>query len=207
MMKNFKTEQEFFWAGEFGDDYISRNSNKKLIAANVNLFSKILEKTRNVKSIIEFGANIGNNIDAIRSLFPDCDCSAVEINKKAADILRGKNVKVYNASILDFTIEQKSDLSFTKGVLIHINPDELQTVYQKLYYASKKYILIVEYYNPVPVEINYRGHEGKLFKRDFAGELLDKYPDLSLIEYGFVYHRDNNFAQDDLTWFLLEKNK
>ena len=51
----------------------------------------------------------------------------------------------------------------------------------------------------------YRGHEGKLFKRDFAGELLDKYPDLKLIDYGFVYHRDTNFPQDDCTWFLLEK--
>jgi spore coat polysaccharide biosynthesis protein SpsF len=205
MVKNFKTEQESFWAGEFGDDYISRNSDKKLIAANVNLFSKILIKTKDVKSIIEFGANIGNNIDAIKTLLPDCEFSAVEINQKAADILRNKNVKVYNGSILDFAIERQNDLSFTKGVLIHINPDELQTVYEKLYDASNKYILTVEYYNPVPVEVNYRGHEGRLFKRDFAGELLDKYPDLSLIEYGFAYHRDNNFAQDDLTWFLLGK--
>jgi spore coat polysaccharide biosynthesis protein SpsF len=204
-MKNFKTEQESFWAGEFGDAYISRNSDKKLIAANIYLFSKILEKTKNIKSIIEFGANIGNNIDAMRALFPDCDFSAVEINKKAADILQNKNIKVYNDSILDFNTDQKSDLSFTKGVLIHIDPNELQVVYQKLYDVSKKYILIAEYYNPVPVEVSYRGYEGKLFKRDFAGELLDKFSDLSLIEYGFVYHRDNNFFLDDLTWFLLKK--
>jgi spore coat polysaccharide biosynthesis protein SpsF len=204
----FKTDQESFWAGKFGNDYIERNSdNSNNIAANINLFSKILEKTSNIKSIIEFGANIGNNIDAIKFLLPNCNFSAVEINTKAADILRSKNkdVKVYNDSILDFAIEQKCDLSLAKGVLIHINPNELQAVYQKLYDASKRYILIIEYYNPTPVEVNYRGHEGKLFKRDFAGELLDKYSDLSLIGYGFAYHRDNNFFQDDLTWFLLQK--
>jgi spore coat polysaccharide biosynthesis protein SpsF len=205
MIKEFKTEQESFWAGKFGDDYIMRNCNKNLIAANIDLFSKIFEKTKGINSIMEFGANIGNNIDAIKYLLPDCDFSAVEINKMAADILRNKGVKIYNDSILDFTPEQKCDLSFTKGVLIHINPSELETVYRKLYDISKRYILVIEYYNPIPVEVNYRGHEGKLFKRDFAGELLDKYSDLSLIEYGFAYHRDNNFFQDDLTWFLLAK--
>jgi spore coat polysaccharide biosynthesis protein SpsF len=43
-----------------------------------------------------------------------------------------------------------------------------------------------------------------LFKRDFAGEMLDKYADLKLCDYGFVYHREK-FSQDDISWFLLEK--
>jgi spore coat polysaccharide biosynthesis protein SpsF len=54
------------------------------------------------------------------------------------------------------------------------------------------------------VEIDYRGHSGKLFKRDFAGEMLDRFPDLKLVSYGFCYHRDE-FPQDDSTWFLMEK--
>ena len=52
--------------------------------------------------------------------------------------------------------------------------------------------------------VNYRGHDNRLFKRDFAGELIDKFG-LKLRDYGFLYHRDNYFPQDDLTWFLLEK--
>ena len=28
---------------------------------------------------------------------------------------------------------------------------------------------------------------------------------LKLIDYGFIYHRDNSFPKDDITWFLLEK--
>ena len=46
-----------------------------------------------------------------------------------------------------------------------------------------------------------------LFKRDFAGELLDKYKNkLLLLDYGFIYHRDT-YPQDDLTWFLMEKQQ
>jgi hypothetical protein len=43
------------------------------------------------------------------------------------------------------------------------------------------------------------------FKRDFAGEIMDRFPDLRLVDYGFVYHRDPQFPQDDFTWFLMEK--
>ena len=77
--------------------------------------------------------------------------------------------------------------------------------YEIFYKASKRYILVAEYYNPTPVEVKYRDHEGKFFKRDFAGELLDKYHSLQLIDYGFFYHRDNNFPADDITYFLMEK--
>ncbi len=74
-----------------------------------------------------------------------------------------------------------------------------------MFASASRYILVAEYYNPQPTEIAYRGHSGRLFKRDFAGELMDRFPDLSLVDYGFVYRRDANFPQDDLTWFLMEK--
>jgi len=201
----FKTKQETFWAKEFGDEYITRNNGKYILAANLGLFSRIIEYANGISSILEFGSNIGNNLDALRLLLPDSDLSGIEINKNAADILSKKGVKVYNQSILDFEPDCKRDLTFTKGVLIHINPDELQNVYQKLYDASKKYILVAEYYNPTPVSIPYRGHSDKLFKRDFAGEIMEKFPDLKLAGYGFSYHKDNSFPQDDITWFLMEK--
>lgn len=201
----YKTEQETFWASEFGDEYIGRNDDLQIIAGNINLFSKILGRTIGVKSVIEFGSNIGNNLKAIKSLIPNCKVSAIEINQKAVEVLKKQEVKIYAQSILDFEPDEKYDLAFIKGVLIHINPQELQNVYEKLYNSSKKYILIAEYYNPSPVTIPYRGHSDRLFKRDFAGEMLDKYKDLKLVDYGFSYHRDNNYPQDDITWFLLEK--
>lgn len=204
----YKTEQENFWAGEFGNEYINRNNDLQIIAGNISVFSKIFDRTNNIKSVIEFGSNIGNNLKAIKSLIPDVELSAIEINENAIEILKKEQqIKVYAQSILDFEPDYKRDLAFIRGVLIHINPDQLQNVYEKLYNSSNKYIIIAEYYNQTPVSIPYRGHSERLFKRDFAGEMLDKYPDLELIDYGFSYYRDNNYPeQDDITWFLLKKN-
>ena len=113
--------------------------------------------------------------------------------------------EVHHQSILEFSPERKYDMVLISGVLIHMSPEALPTIYDLLYEASGRYVCLVEYYNPTPVEVPYRGHTGKLFKRDFAGEMLDKFSDLRLVDYGFIYHRDNNFPLDDLTWFLLEK--
>ena len=71
--------------------------------------------------------------------------------------------------------------------------------------SSAKYVLIGEYYNPTPVSLTYRGHDNRLFKRDFAGEFMDANPDFVLLDYGFSYHRDPLFPQDDINWFLMEK--
>ncbi|OLN24026.1 pseudaminic acid biosynthesis-associated methylase [Domibacillus antri] len=202
-MSEFKTEQEKFWAEDFGKEYIQRNQNHSV---NIPLFSTILSRTHSVNSVIEFGSNIGLNLKAIRELLPSANLSAIEINPDAVKYLEQLgNIEIYNQSILDYTANDQYDFVLIKGVLIHINPDFLKDVYERLYKSSSKYICIAEYYNPTPVEIDYRGHEGKLFKRDFAGEMLDKYPDLELVDYGFVYHRDYNFPQDDTTWFLLKK--
>ncbi len=205
-MEKFKTDQEKFWAGDFGDEYTQRNQNKQLFAANLALFSKILSRTKNVKSVIEFGANIGINLQAIRNLIPEVKLAAVEINTRACKQLSlMNNIKVYNQSISDFESKSVCDFVLLKGVLIHLNPSELSQVYDLMYRSSQRYVCIIEYYNPSPISINYRGHTDKLFKRDFAGEFLKKFTEFSLIDYGFIYHKDNNFSQDDVTWFLLEK--
>lgn len=199
-MPKYKTKQEDFWAGEFGNEYIKRNTNH---SPNIPFFSKILSKTKEVKSIIEFGSNIGLNLKAIKNILPDVNLSAVEINNEAVRYLEQfENLKVYNTSILDYKTDYQRDFVLIKGVLIHINPEYLKDIYETLYKTSSKYICISEYYNPTPIEVDYRGHKEKLFKRDFAGEILDMYKDLELVDYGFVYHRDNNFPQDDTTWFL-----
>lgn len=207
-MIKYKTDQENFWAGDFGDKYIGRNKSLKLLASNLIFFSKALNRADQILSCLEFGANIGMNFKALKFLYPKIKFKGVEINKTAAKILSkligSKNV--FEGSIFDYQSKLKADLVLVKGVLIHINPDKLNLVYNKLYQSSKKYMLICEYYNPTPVSIPYRGNNNKLFKQDFAGELMDKYSDLKLIDYGFSYRRDNSFPQDDITWFLLKKN-
>lgn len=205
-MNTYKTEQEAFWAGDFGNEYIQRNQDEWLLASNTSLFSTLFKRTRNVHSIIELGANIGMNLHAIRRLLPDAQLAAVEINEEAARELRKiSDLSVYNQSLLEFTPEKTYDFVFTKGVLIHIEPAMLQKTYTVMYETSNRYIALAEYYNPTPMEIPYREFREKMYKRDFAGELMDMYPDLELVDYGFVYRRDPVFMQGDLTWFLLEK--
>ena len=204
-MRNL-TFQEQLWKGQFGNEYITRNNEDLLVASNTALFSKIMSSTKDVSSIIEFGSNIGLNMLALKTILPQSSFSSVEINEKACEELKNLEfIDVYNTSMFDFESQDKFDFTFTKGVLIHISPDLLDDAYNILYEYSKKYIMVCEYYNPTPVEIEYRGNNNALFKRDFAGDLMKKFSDLQLVDYGFVYHADNVFKQDDLTWFLMEK--
>lgn len=203
----FKTEQEIFWAGEFGTEYIQRNQGNALLASNLHFFSQALRGARQLTSVIEFGANIGMNLKALKLLYPEMDRHGIEINAVAVQQLAHEipTGQAYHTSILDFQPSRTWDLVLIKGVLIHLNPDVLPQVYDKLVASAARYVMVAEYYNPVPVAIPYRGHTDRLFKRDFAGELMERHPQLRLVDYGFSYRRDPSFPQDDITWFLMEK--
>jgi spore coat polysaccharide biosynthesis protein SpsF len=198
--------QEDFWKGDFGTDYISRNIDETLLESNVNFFEKILQNVQEpIDSILELGANVGMNFLALSRILPNLNFTGVEINKAAADALRETGCEVHNCAIQDLALNATYDLVLTKTVLIHIAPEKLPDTYEKIFNFSRKWILIAEYYNSTPTGIPYRGHEEKLFKRDFAGEMLDTYPSLKLVDYGFTYHRDSH-PQDDVSWFLLRKD-
>ena len=121
------TEQEAFWEGDFGDEYTDRNRGSDWVAANAAFFSKVLARTQQVQRVLELGSNIGLNLMALRHLLPAAKLSAVEINEKAASELQSNlpDVDLHLNSILEFQPNATWDLVFTKGVLIHINPDKL----------------------------------------------------------------------------------
>jgi len=209
---NFVTAEESFWAGSFGSEYIERNKSEELFASNVSFFKEVLKNTSDLENILEFGSNIGMNLKAISREYPDAKLSAVEINSDAVNYLKDilPEERIFHQSILEFKPQKTYDLVFTKGVLIHINPKELTNVYQKMYDSSHKYILMCEYYDSNPSSLSYRGFSEKLYKRDFAGEILNKFSDLRLLDYGFAYHmsaelKPNNFIKNDITFFLLQK--
>ena len=124
---SYSTEQESFWAGNFGNDYIDRNKGKNLLASNLNFFSMALKQANKLKSCIEFGANIGMNLKALKLLYPEIMQKGIEINFKASENLSkliGKE-NTFNKSIFDFNIQETFNLVLAKGVLIHINPEKL----------------------------------------------------------------------------------
>lgn len=165
-----------------------------------------MKKNYKINSILELGSNTGNNLIALNQLYRKAKLDAVEINSSACKKLkkRLKKINVSNMSIEKFKTNNKYDLVFTKGVLIHINPKHLIKVYKKIYNFSSKYILISEYFNPYPIKVVYRGYREKLFKRDFAGEFLNLFPTTKLIDYGFIYERDQH-PEDNINWFLIKK--
>jgi len=201
-----KTEQEAFWAGSFGDEYTARNQGPRILAANRALFADVLRRTREVRSIVELGANAGNNLRALRDLLPEAHLTGVELNGTAAEALTAwGGAEVFHQSLLEFHPARTWDLVLVKGTLIHLQPERLPDAFAVVEGCAARYVCFVEYYNPAPVEVPYRGHAGRLFKRDFAGDFLRERPGFALVDYGFVYRGDSNFPQDDVTWFLMER--
>lgn len=187
-----------------GDRYNRRQS--LTLASRKAMFSRILASTRHcIGSVIEFGAGTGENIKALRALLVGTQLTGVEINAEAHQQLKDVADLAFHGSIHEFPSVGQWDISMTRGLLIHIPPVELLRAYEILYKAAAHYILIAEYYAPTERMIPYRGQDDRLWARDFAGEMMDRYPDLQLVDYGFVYHRDPLHPQDDVTWFLMEK--
>tara|TARA_B100001121_G_C18650877_1_gene604022 strand:+ start:536 stop:1147 length:612 start_codon:yes stop_codon:yes gene_type:complete len=203
-MKKFKTAQEKFWSKSFGDNYISRNtkSNNRILQIGYALKKNKIK----IKSALELGCNVGYNLEALKKIYKKIDLYGVEINLKAFKIVN-KKFECYNGSILEFDTKKKFDLVFTSGVLIHQNPKYLKKIYNKMYKFTNKYLYIQEYFNPDPVEIKYRGHKDKLFKRDFAKEIQTNHKSLKLIDYGFFWKEDPKFKKncDNSNWFLFKK--
>lgn len=201
------TEQETFWAGKFGDDYVSRNQSAAAQAASIAVFASILPHCPEVDSALELGANLGLNLRSLAILKPGIELNAVEINARAAATLKQNfpQVSVHHTSIQDFNPPDKYDIVFTCGVLIHLAPRSLPYVYKKMASCARRYVLMNEYYSPSPIEVPYRGHRRRLFKRDFAGEFLVMFPDWQLRAYGCTYRRDPGFSHDDSNWFVMER--
>lgn len=194
-----------FWAGDFGNAYTDRN---KINPDDAQLFfaNALAIVDHDIKSVIEFGANKGHNLQALRAEYPGIETTGVEINLQASEILLEHADNVLVTSFLDIspTMALKADLVLTKGVLIHIDPTNLYLAYRVIAQCAKRYVLMAEYFCPTPRPIRYRSFDGKLWARDFAGEFLDQNTDFELRDYGFVYDRDPH-PQDNLHWFLMER--
>jgi pseudaminic acid biosynthesis-associated methylase len=201
---NIPVDQEMFWQQAFGCAYTDRNIPDS--EARTPFFKRCLEKTGPVESVLEIGANRGHNLQSIKALQPNADCHGLEINPHAYDILKSnKNLTALLCSVHDFVTTRTFDLVFSCGVLIHLAPESLPDIYKKLYEWSARHVIIIEYFNPQPVELDYWGHQGKLFKRDFGGEFWDVCGNnVELVDYGFLWKRVEP-AWDNPTWWIFRK--
>jgi pseudaminic acid biosynthesis-associated methylase len=206
---SIRNEQEKFWETKYSKEYIQKNSNFNS-GLNIEGWKKILKSVSAPSNILECGANIGRNIEALNHIYPEAAKTAIEISADASKILRNKykDLNVINSSILESKITNNSfDLSFTMGVLIHIHPNDLKQNLEKVILSSNRYVVIGEYFNRTPVSLTYQGEEEKLFKRDFGKFALENFSDkIELKDYGFLWgHIYDEGGFDDFTWWVFER--
>jgi spore coat polysaccharide biosynthesis protein SpsF len=204
------TPQTLLWRGAFGDDYISRNPTSiGNVQAAAMLWAQILRRLQGdpPRTILEIGANIGINLCALRAL-TDAQLFAVEPNASARRHLVDESI-LPPGNILDGIASQialadrSADLVFTRGVLIHIHPDDLLASCREMHRVARRYIVSIEYFSANPEELTYRNQSSALFKRDFGAFWLEHFPDLRVLDYGFAWQRLTGL--DNLTWWAFEK--
>src|SRR5689334_5445030 len=163
------TAQEEFWKGSFGDAYSSRArpSWKK----RVPFFLDMLSLAKGPRSILEVGTNIGTNLKCIRAIDPSISAWGCDINQAALQEAADAGLSIADCSVFDLDKKWKTggfDLVFTCGMLIHVSGNDLERAMRCIIAASKKYVLAVEYADEKEVEVKYRGHSERLWRRPFG---------------------------------------
>lgn len=198
-------EQQSFWANDYANDYIKKNLefDSKL---GEEAWLKMLAKSDEINTVLECGCNIGRNISFLNNILPTATKSIIEISEPAFEFVTTNYEldKAFNGAIEKSKLERKFDLVFTMGVLIHIHPNNLHAIMQKIYDYSDKFILIGEYFNRTPVMLKYHGQENKLFKQDFGKLFIENFS-VTLVDYGFLWgHIYDSAGFDDITWWLFK---
>lgn len=193
---------EQMWSGSFGDSYSERNADA---GGGRDVFWGQLLTAHPVQRVLEVGCNAGANLQWIVKHVPPTETFGIDVNQEALSRLRdrlpGVNAVAGFGRELPFR-DRWFDLVFTTGVLIHQPASTLPIVMSEIVRASRRYILCGEYFAAEETEVPYRGHSGALFKRDYGRLYQDLFPDLDLIDEGFLAQSD---GWDDVTWWLLER--
>lgn len=187
-----------FWAGPFGNDYLDRN--RVDWRARVPFWRDIIDRT-GARSVYEVGCNAGWNLSAIRRAFPDVVVAGCDVNEKAIIQAQAAGLRHALCGEIDpnnIDRGQSSELVFTAGVLIHIAPDELPGLMQKIVRTSARYVLAVEYAADKEEEVEYRGHAGKLWRRPFGA--LYEALGMRLVQHGLAGQ-----GFDSCDYWLCEK--
>lgn len=196
---NKNSFQREFWSGDFGNSYIQRNLSNpnQSYEGNVTIeqiFEEFFHDVDKSSEILELGCNIGLKLCLLKKL-GFSNLSGVELNKTAFETAKINNpsISFYNSSIEDFQPSYDLyDLVFTSGVLIHISPDSLPSILDKIVNLSKKYIFGFEYFSEKLEEISYRSHSNVLWKQNFPLLYSQRFPNITLVKKEkFLYQNSN----------------
>ena len=186
-----------WWAEGFGDSYHERN--RVNWQERMPFWQSALEFCTPA-TVLEVGCGPGWNLRAIMARQPSIECHGIDINAGAVEEARQAGIEARcgtAVSIAGHYDAGSMDLVFTSGVLIHIPPEQLETVMRAIITTSARYVLAIEYDAEEAEEIDYRGHAGKLWKRPY-GQLYQALG-LKLLSQGVAGGFDRS------TYYLLEK--
>lgn len=210
------TNQIDFWQGNFGREYTDRNTFSVAELDSIYMEQYGVTRTEmsneflnqfNIKRTLEVGCNVGNvllNLQAIglKQLY------AIELQQYAVEKAKERTtgINIIQGSAFDIPFKDGYfDLVFTSGVLIHISPNDVETVIDEIYRVSNKFIWGFEYFADQYTEIAYHGNGDKMWKTNFAELFLNRFGNLKKVkEVRYPYlNNGNNIDQ----MYLLEKIK
>jgi len=205
------TRQLAAWEGAVGDAYSDQNGFEEWkIPQGERAFDRILSGY-DFTSVLEVGSNTGSNLRYMNGVTRGrVKFYALEPNRRAYKILTSQNSgfkleHAFNCGASEIPAPDNSiDLVFTCSVLNYIHPDNLSRVTDEIVRVSKKYVLCIESFSSMPVEIEYHGRKGLFFKQDYGKFFSERYPNLQCLDYGFLW-REEFPIFDNLNWWIFLK--
>jgi len=98
-------------------------------------------------SVYEIGLYCGRNLKYIHDRFPEVKIGGCDVNRSALNYARENlppNTVLENIDVLNMDTDDKWDIVFTHGVLMHIPPDGISLVLDKCLEKANKYVVHME---------------------------------------------------------------
>ena len=146
------------------DDYTDENV--KSIQDELSKFIYHLTLGLGAKTVLEAGCNVGNNLSGFPSSF---DVHGIDMNEKALNGARVQYPTFHfdKGSITKMPYnDSQFDLVFTRGVLIHIDQNDMSSVIKELFRVSRKWIINLEYFGEDGKTIKWKRGDNLLWYRD-----------------------------------------
>ena len=211
------TQQEQFWAGEFGQQYTDRNTRDRqewddfyrrnwgLTKTEMN--ARFVADLPRDARILEVGCNTGMQLRGLQDM-GFINLYGVELQsyavEKAKQNTSGINIIQGSGFELPFR-DGFFDVVCTNGVLIHIAPDDLSNIMSEMVRCSRRFVWGYEYYNADVTAIKYRGNEGFLWKADYAALFKQRFSELHLVKQELFPYVDAAEQGNVDSMYLLEK--
>jgi len=203
--------------GKFGEDYTERNTmtieeSDDAIKRNIGItyseiFTELFAGLTNISRILEVGCNTGKNVRLV-SQMGEWDVYGLEPQRDAVHFARENDLSNHYFPGTAFDIPFRDDyfdVVFTAGVLIHIAPKDLPKALGEIIRVCRRYIMGYECFSNNYQEVNYRGLQGLLWKRNFAQAFLEQDPNMKLIKdlrYPYLSEEDRNKGLVDQVYLI-----